>query len=180
LKTFESEAVEPTAQMHTLKRTDFRRARERGRRSGIDERGVATMEVGGTLHAQLRDDVSVGTFYGCVVIAHNMKNNGIVRGVAIVMVAMPIGCTHMNLNVARPFLSANYYLGVEEIGTGVGVETTGVKNLHPSTVYCGHAGRHPQAMLPNVLHQAFHGKCKETLNCREMQYPYNEINSLVT
>ena len=64
----------------------------------------------------------------------------------------------MNLHITHPHAAINFHLGIEEIGSGIGVEQTGVNHPHLLTGVGDHILRPPQSVIPHILHQFFHAE----------------------
>ena len=75
-------------------------------------------------------------------------------------VKIPIGCFDMNFDIAAPHIITDAELGVEEVRPGVGVQQSGVDDLHMAAVDSRHIGRKPQTVLPDILHQFLH-RCQK-------------------
>ena len=62
----------------------------------------------------------------------------------------------MDLDVAHPQAAVDLDLGIEEVGTRVGVQQTGVDDAHLAAIVGHHVLAEPQLVLPYVLQQSFH------------------------
>ena len=52
---------------------------------------------------------------------NHVKNDVVVLAFAVVIVAVPIAGTYMKLHIACPLTSIDFYFGIEDIGSGIGV-----------------------------------------------------------
>ena len=59
--------------------------------------------------------------YLLVGLEYHMKNDVVVLAFAVVIVAVPIACTHMKFHITSPLAPVNFYFGIEYIGSGIGV-----------------------------------------------------------
>ena len=87
-----------------------------------------------------------------------MENHAVIGRVGIVVVAEPVGCTHMDFDISHPHFAVDFNFGVEKIGTGIGVKHSGVDNPDALAIDGCEPLRLPQAVLPHILHQFFHGQ----------------------
>ena len=58
----------------------------------------------------------------CVVLTHYVQDYRVVGRVAIMFVPMPVGGPDVYFDVSHPKAVADAYLGIEEVGTRVGVQ----------------------------------------------------------
>ncbi len=86
-----------------------------------------------------------------------MQYHRVVGGIGVVVVAVPVARSHVYFHIACPHLVAYHDFGIEEIGTGTGVEFAGVDDPHTRSGTRRHVQRLPQSVLPDVLHKFFHG-----------------------
>src|SRR6218665_2659498 len=63
-----------------------------------------------------------------IVFINHMKNNILIIGICMMFMLMPIGSTHMKLNIAGPESSTHPQAGFEKIGACVMIMYTGIND----------------------------------------------------
>ncbi len=156
LEALEGESLNPLGDGDVGSRCNFGAAHELRRR--LDELAVALVEMHRAVHLALRNHLAVAAHHRSVVFIDYMENHAVIGRVGIVVVAEPVGCTHMDFDISHPHFAVDFNFGVEKIGTGIGVKHSGVDNPDALAIDGCEPLRLPQAVLPHILHQFFHGQ----------------------
>ena len=109
-------------------------------------------------HTHLRYQFAGSQSVNCRIIAvYHMEYHAVIRLIFMVTMAMPVTCRHMYLHAPCPQLSSDLYFGIEEVGTGIGVDTAGINDSYLLSVDSVEVMLTPQTVLPDIVHEFFHG-----------------------
>jgi len=67
------------------------------------------------------------------------------------MMQQPIGSFFVDLHASRPYRAVDFYLGVEEVGTGVGVLYSGIDNSDRKPLGGSQWSTRVEFVFPNIV-----------------------------
>ena len=123
---------------------------------GVHQPVIALVEAWRHLQDHLGNALAVDAGDGSIVLLDDVQDDAVIGGVLIMVVAFPVAGAHVYLDVAHPQVAVNFYLGIKEVGTRVGVEQARVDDAHLAPVVGHHVLTQPQLVLPDVLQEPFH------------------------
>ena len=95
---------------------------------------VATGHVVGTSQYELGNRTSVAPAYGAVGLGHHVQNDVVVSLIRLMPMLHPLRSLIVNLHIAHPQHAVQLQLGVEEVGTRIGIGQARIDDFHPLSV----------------------------------------------
>ena len=118
---------------------------------------VIRLEIVGNIEHHLRRNASRRRHHLHIIQTYHVENHVIIRFVAVVTVAIPVGSLDVHLDVAHPLHSVDLHLSIEEVRSGVRpVVYTHINNLHSASVCGSERGERIQPMLPGIVKKFLH------------------------
>ena len=90
-----------------------------------------------------------------VVLANDMQDDIVVGRIGVMVMATPVGRTHMDLHIAHPLLLADTQVRMAEVGSRIAVVFAYRQHLNGQTVGGLLVELRPQALLPYVVQEDF-------------------------
>ena len=124
--------------------------------AGVLQLIITLFHIGRTTEHQLGQDFSAGQFNAAVFLTHHVQDDVGVCRVGGVSVAHPVRRLLMYLYVTHPEGTANFQLGIEEVGACIPVGQTGVNDFHRLAVGGKKRSKGEKAVVPDVVKKEFH------------------------